>query len=209
MAVHDGVVAGSRFSSRPVSLEDGWQKHLQPGPASGRPALSEGYEIVFQPDPTLYDGRFANNGWLQECPKPITELTWDNAAIMSPTTAKELGIDCGSYAHGGEHGGVETRAVVTDDGERLTVKQTQLLERCRKRKDLGEYVGPISFLPHAAVAFPESRTLAGFRGIARQRRNQRGRPAIRRDRPRRNDWKALRHVHDAVTARLAAARWPK
>ena len=41
-------------------------------------------EVIFRPDPTIYDGRFANNGWLQELPKPITKLTWDNAAIISP-----------------------------------------------------------------------------------------------------------------------------
>ena len=62
-------------------------------------------ELFFQPDPTLYDGRFANNGWLQELPKPITRLAWDNAALMSPATAKELGVDLGEYTHGGEHGG--------------------------------------------------------------------------------------------------------
>ncbi len=44
-------------------------------------------EVIFRPDPTIYDGRFANNGWLQELPKPITKLTWDNAAILSPPTA--------------------------------------------------------------------------------------------------------------------------
>ncbi len=60
---------------------------------------------MFQPDPTIYDGSWANNGWLQELPKPITKLTWGNAAIMSPATAKQLGIGLGSYAHGGEHGG--------------------------------------------------------------------------------------------------------
>ena len=43
--------------------------------------------MIFRPDPTIYDGRFANNGWLQELPKPVTKLTWDNAAIMSPATA--------------------------------------------------------------------------------------------------------------------------
>jgi len=47
-------------------------------------------EIVFRPDPTIYDGRFANLGWLQELPKPITKITWDNAAIMSPATANQL-----------------------------------------------------------------------------------------------------------------------
>jgi hypothetical protein len=43
--------------------------------------------VNFRPDPTIYDGRFANNGWLQELPKPITKMTWDNAAIMSPGDA--------------------------------------------------------------------------------------------------------------------------
>ena len=49
-------------------------------------------EIIFRPDPTIWDGRFANNGWLQELPKPITKLTWDNAALISPGTAKKLNL---------------------------------------------------------------------------------------------------------------------
>ena len=52
-------------------------------------------EVIFRPDPTIYDGRFANNGWLQELPKPITKLTWDNAAILSPATAHRLGVQNG------------------------------------------------------------------------------------------------------------------
>ena len=48
--------------------------------------------MVFRPDPAVYDGRFANNGWLQEWPRPITQLTWDNAAIFSPKTAQEKGV---------------------------------------------------------------------------------------------------------------------
>jgi hypothetical protein len=39
------------------------------------------------------DGRFNNNGWLQECPDPITKISWDNAILISPRLAKELGID--------------------------------------------------------------------------------------------------------------------
>src|SRR5690606_6453032 len=46
----------------------------------------------FEPSPTIYDGRFANNAWLLELPHPLTKLTWDNAAIMSPATARGLGI---------------------------------------------------------------------------------------------------------------------
>jgi molybdopterin-containing oxidoreductase family iron-sulfur binding subunit len=53
------------------------------------------FEVNFRPDPTIYDGRFANNGWLQELPKPITKLTWDNAAIMSPGDAFRLGVPTG------------------------------------------------------------------------------------------------------------------
>jgi Fe-S-cluster-containing dehydrogenase component len=49
-------------------------------------------EISFRPDPTIWDGRFVNNGWLQELPKPWTKLTWDNAAIVAPATAEKLGL---------------------------------------------------------------------------------------------------------------------
>ena len=46
----------------------------------------------FRPDPTIWDGRFANNGWLQELPKPLTKLTWDAVAMVSPKTAQRLGL---------------------------------------------------------------------------------------------------------------------
>jgi len=49
-------------------------------------------EVRFVPDAKIDDGRFANNGWLQECPDPITRLTWDNAILVSPRLATELGI---------------------------------------------------------------------------------------------------------------------
>jgi len=56
------------------------------------PAGAQELEIIFRPDPTIWDGRFANNGWLQELPKPLTKLTWDNAALISPATAEHLGL---------------------------------------------------------------------------------------------------------------------
>src|SRR5439155_8977404 len=52
----------------------------------------QGLEIVFRPDPMVWDGRFANNAWLQELPRPLTKLTWDNAALLSPATAARLGL---------------------------------------------------------------------------------------------------------------------
>jgi molybdopterin-containing oxidoreductase family iron-sulfur binding subunit len=61
-------------------------------PPAQTPAPSGAFEIVFRTDPTVYDGRFANNGWLQELPKPLTKLTWDNVALISPATAERLGV---------------------------------------------------------------------------------------------------------------------
>jgi MoCo/4Fe-4S cofactor protein with predicted Tat translocation signal len=57
-----------------------------------RPAGNDEWEIVFRTDPTVYDGRFANNGWLQELPKPLTKVTWDNVALLSPKTAERMGV---------------------------------------------------------------------------------------------------------------------
>jgi molybdopterin-containing oxidoreductase family iron-sulfur binding subunit len=59
------------------------------------PQLKDEVEVCFTPDPTVYDGRFANNAWLQECPDPVTKLTWDNAAIISLAMAKRLSLDTG------------------------------------------------------------------------------------------------------------------
>ncbi len=82
-----GVVDGSELPIRPL--------RVRPGLAGRLPALtrdSGGLEVVFRPDPSLYDGRWANNGWLQELPKPISKLTWDNAVMLAPATAHELGV---------------------------------------------------------------------------------------------------------------------
>ena len=62
---------------------------------AGAKKLEGKLEVIFRPDPTIYDGRFANNGWLQELPKPITKLTWDNAAFLSPATAHRFGVQTG------------------------------------------------------------------------------------------------------------------
>ncbi len=80
--LHDGVMAGTAFAPKTVKLS------LDLG--EPKPATSGGFEIVFRPDPTVWDGRFANNGWLQECPKPLTKLTWDNAVMVSTASAERL-----------------------------------------------------------------------------------------------------------------------
>jgi len=84
-------------------LHDGLLKDSAPAPvatavkeaSAGVPASGAGLELVFIPDRCLHDGRFANNGWLQELPDPITKITWDNAVQVSPATAAELGVRLG------------------------------------------------------------------------------------------------------------------
>jgi MoCo/4Fe-4S cofactor protein with predicted Tat translocation signal len=79
--LHDGVVPNTAFTAKTVAIRANFA-------AQGAPrAAVPGLEAVFRPDPTIYDGRFANNAWLQELPKSLTKLTWDNAALISPGTA--------------------------------------------------------------------------------------------------------------------------
>jgi molybdopterin-containing oxidoreductase family iron-sulfur binding subunit len=92
-AVHDGVVSGTQAEPRTPDwkfVDRASETVAQPAGAAS--AGSRGLELTFAPDPTVWDGRFANNGWLQELPKPITKFTWDNAALVSPKTAKRLGV---------------------------------------------------------------------------------------------------------------------
>ena len=58
--------------------------------AAATPAPAGAIDVVFESDPRVHDGAFANNGWLQELPDPVTKLTWDNAALVSPATAARL-----------------------------------------------------------------------------------------------------------------------
>jgi MoCo/4Fe-4S cofactor protein with predicted Tat translocation signal len=99
-AVHDGYVAGTAFAPKPVTFTAAGLS------AAPTPAAS-GLELTFRADPTVYDGRFANNGWLQELPKPFDKVCWDNVAYISPRTAERFGLT----AHGPVVYGVEVEVV--------------------------------------------------------------------------------------------------
>jgi Fe-S-cluster-containing dehydrogenase component/anaerobic selenocysteine-containing dehydrogenase len=98
-----------------------WLERISPELSSGQ---TGDLELVFRPDPGVHDGRFANNGWLQELPRPLTRLTWDNAAFLSPKTAEDLGISFypGSANQpattGGEHGQGIAEVVKLQCGDR-------------------------------------------------------------------------------------------
>ena len=99
--LHDGFVTGTEAGGR--RLEAGnvaTPAAVAATPAAGAsnlqpPTSSGGLEIIFRPDPTVWDGRFANNGWLQELPKPITKITWDPSAWISPRLAESQHLEDG------------------------------------------------------------------------------------------------------------------
>ena len=88
-ALHQGWVEGT------ADLSDITFSVLQPGVSWPAPAPSpkDSLEIIFRPDPNVYDGRWANVGWLQELPKPVTNLSWDNAALVSGATLTKYGLE--------------------------------------------------------------------------------------------------------------------
>lgn len=93
--LHDGVSPGAPAKPAAPRLNAaGLPSWLGAIPRNGAP---EGalLQAVFLADPRLHDGRFANNAWMQETPHQITKVTWDNPALLSPATAKRLGIKSG------------------------------------------------------------------------------------------------------------------
>ncbi len=91
--LHDGLVKDSAWPAVKTSPRGGpWTATLSE--LATRPGNTDGHrlEVVYTADSHVYDGRFANNGWLQETPDPLSKLTWDNAAAISPATAKRLDL---------------------------------------------------------------------------------------------------------------------
>ena len=94
-ALHDGLMHGSAPASAPAQIRVADVATAVTAVAAPAAASASSLEVTFAQDGTIYDGRYSNNAWMQECPDPITKLSWDNAAVMSPATAKELGVSNG------------------------------------------------------------------------------------------------------------------
>jgi MoCo/4Fe-4S cofactor protein with predicted Tat translocation signal len=92
LALRDGFLAGSAYPVVGSALGGGGLQTLLSGWDSGKIEVPSevAMELVFQPSASVWDGRYVNNGWLQEAPDPITKLTWDNAAWVSPRTFRQV-----------------------------------------------------------------------------------------------------------------------
>jgi molybdopterin-containing oxidoreductase family iron-sulfur binding subunit len=88
-ALHDGIVLHEAPASNPRRFDPAALNTPEP------PAGSSGFVLALRENHYLGDGRFANNGWLQELPHPISKVVWDNYAAFSPSTAKDLGVEHG------------------------------------------------------------------------------------------------------------------
>jgi molybdopterin-containing oxidoreductase family iron-sulfur binding subunit len=88
-SLHDGWIANSQLPA--ISL----RPQVEPSLIASEAEAAENVEICFRPDPTIWDGRFANNGWLLELPRPFSKVTWDNPALISPALARRFQLDSG------------------------------------------------------------------------------------------------------------------
>ncbi|MBL8059203.1 MAG: TAT-variant-translocated molybdopterin oxidoreductase [Chthonomonas sp.] len=86
-ALQDGIIPNTKAAAAGLSA-------MPPAPIKAITGTGE-LEVLLRLDPTIFDGRFANNGWLQELPKPLTTLTWDNTVQLSPKHAEKLGVVSG------------------------------------------------------------------------------------------------------------------
>jgi molybdopterin-containing oxidoreductase family iron-sulfur binding subunit len=122
-ALHDGVVAGTAFAPKRVQIKavGSFEAPVSDAVLGAKAQAADqenSLEFLLRCDPTILDGSFANNGWLQELPKPLTKIAWDNAVLMSPATAEKLGVSYQIGSTGGERGTIHVDVVEMEHQER-------------------------------------------------------------------------------------------
>jgi len=109
--VHDGFIPNTEAKAKTVSVNTAFLSQAQPVPAA-----SGNIEVTILPDPSVYDGRFTNNAWLQELPNPITKITWENVALVSPKTAARLGLNVKKGSDDDYAGGAQGTSFINTKG---------------------------------------------------------------------------------------------
>ncbi|MCJ8328477.1 MAG: TAT-variant-translocated molybdopterin oxidoreductase [Lentisphaeria bacterium] len=117
--LHDGLLSGTAGKAKKLSINDSAIEALY---KSRTRTKVGGLEMTFSVSPAVYDGRYSNNGWLQEMPDPVSKLTWDNAILMNPETAKKHGFRTilGEQKGNNEGRGNADLATVRYDGREVT-----------------------------------------------------------------------------------------
>ncbi|HEY1657545.1 MAG TPA: 4Fe-4S dicluster domain-containing protein, partial [Candidatus Sulfotelmatobacter sp.] len=105
-SLHDGWIEGTAFATKSVSAK---REDIGNPPQADPNAI----ELNIRRDPTIYDGQFSNNGWLQELPKTMNKLTWDNAILIGPKMAERLQIASKDVIELTLNGGGDQKKTVT------------------------------------------------------------------------------------------------
>jgi molybdopterin-containing oxidoreductase family iron-sulfur binding subunit len=123
--LHDGYIPNTQSTAKTFAPK--FNAASSPAQNTGEtpapPATGNQYEVIFRADPTIYDGRFANNGWLQELPKPLTKITWDNVAMVSAATAAKIGVTAQNYEEGKHGREAYVDVVRLSHGDRKVIKE--------------------------------------------------------------------------------------
>jgi molybdopterin-containing oxidoreductase family iron-sulfur binding subunit len=157
-ALHDGVIAGTR--AEPVAVGAPKRPDVKPATA---PA---GMALLLAPDPSVWDGRFANNAWLQECPRPFTKDVWGNGIGLSPADAARRKIADGETVELVRDGIVlrgPARITCGRVGHGNLLKTMHLCPAARPKPPRNEGNLEVQRLNTAAVPMEQSRTAADFR----------------------------------------------
>ncbi|MBK9265023.1 MAG: TAT-variant-translocated molybdopterin oxidoreductase [Polyangiaceae bacterium] len=168
-ALHDGVWKDSAFAAETVELEAGDVAAAIKAQKANAPKGN--VEVVFDPDSHTWDGRYANNGWLQELPDSMHKLTWGNVATLSPATAKGMGVADGDLVTVSANGAEVTLPALIAVGQAdgtvvLTVGQGRTAVG-RVGKGIGVATGAVRTTAGFHIADGQVRKASGSAKLAR------------------------------------------
>lgn len=170
--LHQGIYEdGSGYPSVSPRIRSSFGSDLSVSLRAASISNADQIEVVIKPDLKVLDGRYANNGWLQELPDPVTKITWDNAALMSERTARDLGID--AVARGTVDDDNTPLIKITANNETITVPAWILpghadnsitLTLGYGRKDLGVIASSYEYDDMESVGFDVTPLTSGDQG---------------------------------------------
>ncbi|QOZ78799.1 4Fe-4S ferredoxin [Bradyrhizobium sp. CCBAU 53351] len=136
-ALHAGVIAGTSAATVTPAAPQ-----LPPMPGGeAQDTHASDITLILRPDPCLWDGSFANNAWLQECPKPLTKQVWGNALALHPDDATRLGVASGDIVAIGAGDRTLDVPVLTEPGTAAGVGTLTLGAGRHKAGAIGDGVG--------------------------------------------------------------------